>query len=429
MFVDDLLWISIMHVLMIRYDTISKWFVCVCVCLLLDSLIHFYFLHVLDQGMRWQVPWGKHTPAHYKYTHAAKMATQINKDDILPVISIRNPYLWMKSMCNNPYAAKWSHRRDKLCPNLQTADSSSWNTVTVTYGAGVETYPSLAHLFNDWYHEYTRNATYPWIMIRMEGECLKLGKTDSTRQKKENSTCSPLFVLLARPYLSYQGNHYTGLWMCRRKNSYRSTLCIYRRFRQGRFSRSRHFCRLLRSMDSIQSSPRTPGRIPRGRLSGGQVGVGSRIDENIRIRTSSSFVMDGWVVYHRFDGGIRNQWHRWYVSHCSKRCSWGRKWFVRFGVVIAVHTSSKWSWLGRIWCVDSELSTVLKICLVRSHFFIRWEHDMVQSEYQKMTPGRFDIGKRHFLYCVEFVIGTSKTSRWKATFLAGFPAMVSLNLF
>mmetsp|Transcript_8534 Transcript_8534/g.17154 ORF Transcript_8534/g.17154 Transcript_8534/m.17154 type:complete len:130 (-) Transcript_8534:619-1008(-) len=118
--------------------------------------------------MRWQVPWGKHTPAHYKYAHAAKMATQINKDDILPVVSIRNPYLWMKSMCKNPYAAKWPHRRD-ACPNLQAADSS-WNAVTVTYGAGAETYQSLAHLFNDWYHEYTRNATYPWIMIRMEGE-------------------------------------------------------------------------------------------------------------------------------------------------------------------------------------------------------------------------------------------------------------------
>lgn len=128
------------------------------------------------QGMRWQVPWGKHTPAHYKYEHAAKMATSINKDDVLPVITIRNPYQWMKSMCKNPYAAKWPHHPVHNCPHLILEATETWNAVTVTYGAGSEQYPSLAHLFNDWYHEYTHNASYPWIMIRMEGEsCYSTG--------------------------------------------------------------------------------------------------------------------------------------------------------------------------------------------------------------------------------------------------------------
>ena len=120
--------------------------------------------------MRWQVPWGKHTPAHYKEKHATHQAARINKDHILPVITIRNPYLWMTSMCKNSYAARWNHR-GFACPHLRNDDEDAWNTVSVKYGAGMETYTSLAHLFNDWYHEYTRNATYPWIMIRMEGMC------------------------------------------------------------------------------------------------------------------------------------------------------------------------------------------------------------------------------------------------------------------
>lgn len=127
--------------------------------------------------MRWQVPWGKHTPAHYKNAHAAKMAKNINKDDILPVITIRNPYQWMKSMCKNSYSARWNHDRNGKCPNLQNHDNNhEWNRVTVKYGAGSESYTSLAHLFNDWYHGYTHNASYPWVMIRMEGTCVRCAK-------------------------------------------------------------------------------------------------------------------------------------------------------------------------------------------------------------------------------------------------------------
>ena len=125
------------------------------------------FTHTPAQGMRWQVPWGKHTPAHYKESHATDKAKEIAKDDILPVVTIRNPYRWMASMCRNPYTARWSHRPDH-CPQLQTANGD-WNRVSVKYGAGKESYLSLAHLYNDWYHGYTQNASYPWIMIRMEG--------------------------------------------------------------------------------------------------------------------------------------------------------------------------------------------------------------------------------------------------------------------
>ena len=127
-------------------------------------------------GIRWQVPWGKHTQQQYRDKHATEQAKAIVKDDLLPVVTIRHPIQWMQSMCRNPYTAQWSHKRNQ-CPNLRhysqeeqnDDEAKAWNPVTVKYGAGTEHYHSLAHLYNDWYHGYTEHAKYPWIMIRMEG--------------------------------------------------------------------------------------------------------------------------------------------------------------------------------------------------------------------------------------------------------------------
>eukprot|EP00934_Nitzschia_sp_Nitz4_P001705 Nitzschia sp. Nitz4//scaffold188_size43225//36181//37347//NITZ4_007350-RA/size43225-processed-gene-0.25-mRNA-1//1//CDS//3329539859//1705//frame0 len=122
-------------------------------------------------GMRWQVPWGKHTPAHFRDAHHTTKATDINKDYVLPVVTIRNPYTWYRSMCKNSYTAKWKHpRRQEFCPYIKDAQSDqSWNQVTVKYGAGEDSHQSLAHLWNDWYAGYIRESTkFPWIVVRME---------------------------------------------------------------------------------------------------------------------------------------------------------------------------------------------------------------------------------------------------------------------
>jgi len=105
------------------------------------------------------------TPAVYKEQHAATKAGAINKHDILPVVTIRHPYRWMQSMCKNPYSAKWPHFTK--CPRLLRDNGVTWNNVTVKYGAASDGYQSLAHLWNDWYHQYW-TADYPFIMIRME---------------------------------------------------------------------------------------------------------------------------------------------------------------------------------------------------------------------------------------------------------------------
>jgi len=116
-----------------------------------------------ELGMRWQVPWGKHTPAYFKWKHATEKAKNIVKEDLLPIVTIRNPWRWMQSMCKNPYTAKWPHWH--TCPNLR--DDDSWNNVTVKYGAATESYSSIVHLFNEWYEAYDQ-ADYPRLLIRME---------------------------------------------------------------------------------------------------------------------------------------------------------------------------------------------------------------------------------------------------------------------
>lgn len=136
-------------------------------------------------GMRWQVPWGKHTPVKFRKLHSTKKAADIRKEYILPVVTIRHPYSWFGSMCKNGYTAKWDHRRTpkkgdgkpKNCPSLKYGDSpkTAWNPVTVTYAEKREDHHlSLAHLWNDWYAYYLDlgkrggGDDFPFLVIRME---------------------------------------------------------------------------------------------------------------------------------------------------------------------------------------------------------------------------------------------------------------------
>lgn len=135
--------------------------------------------------------WGKHTPAHYRMKHSTKQANNVDKEAVLPVVMIRNPWTWMDSMCHNPYATIWKHHpiQGQPCPLLKWKDpnglitNEEWNEVSVKYGAGIEKYQSLHHLWNDWYNEYyhilypntsslaelqQEDIQYPILMVRME---------------------------------------------------------------------------------------------------------------------------------------------------------------------------------------------------------------------------------------------------------------------
>ena len=134
-------------------------------------------------GNEWEVPWGKHNPASSrgKYTKNEKLKYTI--DEVLPVVLIRNPYGWMKSMCRNPYTAKWRGVHDKkTCPQLKAkeGDVDKYNPVDVAFGSGSTDHKSLAHLWNDWIGEYmfgnktttsnseTTDAPFPRLIIRFE---------------------------------------------------------------------------------------------------------------------------------------------------------------------------------------------------------------------------------------------------------------------
>jgi hypothetical protein len=93
----------------------------------------------------------------------------INSEWILPIITVRHPYTWFKSMCKNPYTAKWRHRKNDPsdCPAIK-GPLGDWNGVSVHYGGGDDNHKSIAHLWNDWYSFYIKEASYPWLAIRME---------------------------------------------------------------------------------------------------------------------------------------------------------------------------------------------------------------------------------------------------------------------
>jgi hypothetical protein len=149
-------------------------------------------------GIRWQVPWGKHMPAIYREEHSTKWAAHIWKESVFAVVTIRHPFAWFRSMCHNHYSAYWPHNERRLCPHLvdtKTMDvsaddeedsrhhSATTNNdknnskyhpnralvpVHVKYDRHETPYKSLAHLWNDWYAQYLRNSTFPYVMVRFE---------------------------------------------------------------------------------------------------------------------------------------------------------------------------------------------------------------------------------------------------------------------
>lgn len=53
----------------------------------------------VNKGIRWQVPWGKHTPVgndEYRLSHKSKKDKDVDANNILPAVTIRDPYVWMQ---------------------------------------------------------------------------------------------------------------------------------------------------------------------------------------------------------------------------------------------------------------------------------------------------------------------------------------------
>ena len=163
--------------------------------------------------VRWQTPWGKHRPAESrdeidattKQPNPTYLDSAWDPQSIFPVVSIRDPYTWMQSMCRKKYNSDWFYT-DAHCPNLvpnlidrqiyrrtkkrtfvtnpnypsdkikvrggERDDTgfhleSESTPVKVRYNTFNITYDSLAHLWNEWYQSYI-TADFPYLLIRAE---------------------------------------------------------------------------------------------------------------------------------------------------------------------------------------------------------------------------------------------------------------------
>ena len=142
---------------------------------------HTYLTEILMSESSYRVNYekGKHTPVQFRHDHLAPKNEDNNPDDCLPIVTIRNPFTWMKSMCRIPYSAKWD-RSDagtggkNMCPHLVYADGPSAGGTRTPVGLEYKfsghtlSYDSLAHLWNEWYAGYWRDADFPFLMVRLE---------------------------------------------------------------------------------------------------------------------------------------------------------------------------------------------------------------------------------------------------------------------
>jgi len=122
-------------------------------------------------GMRWQVPWGKHNPpTTHRFKNVAKAWGQgIKQDDFMPVVLIKDPYSWMGSQCRHKYTTFWGHD-EKHCPNLirwRIEDQDVPSEVRVKYALQMKLYESLLDMWNHWYEEW-EEQTFPHLTTRFE---------------------------------------------------------------------------------------------------------------------------------------------------------------------------------------------------------------------------------------------------------------------
>jgi len=118
-------------------------------------------------GYPFQVPWGKHNPeSRRRRPEVVPSLAHFNRSEILPVVVVKDPLLWMQSMCRVPYSA--SFRRSPNCCPSPLAPPSSEEEVRVTYAnASRFRYESLLDLWNTWNADYW-DSPQPRLVVRYE---------------------------------------------------------------------------------------------------------------------------------------------------------------------------------------------------------------------------------------------------------------------
>jgi hypothetical protein len=116
-----------------------------------------------------QVPWDKHWLSSLRWNHSIPLyrnfSAAVTANAVLPIVTIRDPWSWMQTMCAQPYLVQYvdderGKHKNTACPNLHRA-------VHMPKMISGRTWPSLLHLWNDWYREYFYSEL-PFLMVRFE---------------------------------------------------------------------------------------------------------------------------------------------------------------------------------------------------------------------------------------------------------------------
>ena len=102
--------------------------------------------------------------------YSAPLAVNMTKEDALPVVTIRNPFDWMSSMCKNSYTARWSMHEhgssNNICPHLVYTNGTLVE-VNAKLADKWLRFDSLAHLWNEWYNQYIRDSDFPVSLTKV----------------------------------------------------------------------------------------------------------------------------------------------------------------------------------------------------------------------------------------------------------------------
>lgn len=116
-------------------------------------------------GILTQVPWDKHWMYSLRYEHTIARHGMFDKDRVMPIVVIRDPLTWIRSMCRQPYLVRWIPKQARThCPH--TIVNGQTQPVAIPSMTN-RTWQSLFHLWNDWYREYL-DAPSPRLIVRVE---------------------------------------------------------------------------------------------------------------------------------------------------------------------------------------------------------------------------------------------------------------------
>ncbi|KAJ1445112.1 hypothetical protein M885DRAFT_550946 [Pelagophyceae sp. CCMP2097] len=157
-------------------------------------------------GYPFQTPWGKHNPLAWRGEHVVDSLDHFNATEVMPVVVIKDPLTWMRSMCSEPYAAKF--HRTKCCPSpLRPIDNA---TFPVNYKKErSEQYTSLLHLWSKWYRDYW-DSPLPRLIVRYEDLLFDSKRTLTAVCQCAGGRMKPEFDYVAKPAKSGTGHGGSG---------------------------------------------------------------------------------------------------------------------------------------------------------------------------------------------------------------------------